>query len=44
MKTTNRVGNRTCSDYSPFGVEMAGRTESDFFSKIDMDLIPKFNS
>ena len=32
MKTYNPVGIRTCSDYSPFGVEMAGRTESDFFS------------
>ena len=26
MKTTNRVGIRTCSDYSPFGVELDGRT------------------
>ena len=28
MKTTNRVGIRTCSDYSPFGVELDGRTVS----------------
>ena len=29
MKTSNRVGIRTCSDYSPFGVELDGRTVSD---------------
>ena len=29
MKTLNRVGIRTCSDYSPFGVELDGRTVSD---------------
>ena len=29
MKTFNRVGIRTCSDYSPFGVELDGRTVSD---------------
>ena len=28
MKTSNRVGIRTCSDYSPFGVELDGRTVS----------------
>ena len=28
MKTTHRVGIRTCSDYSPFGVELDGRTVS----------------
>ena len=28
MKTFNRVGIRTCSDYSPFGVELDGRTVS----------------
>ena len=28
IKTTNRVGIRTCSDYSPFGVELDGRTVS----------------
>ena len=27
-KSTNRVGIRTCSDYSPFGVELDGRTVS----------------
>ena len=29
MKTSNRVGIRTCSDYSPFGVELDGRMVSD---------------
>ena len=28
MKTSNRVGIRTCSDYSPFGVELDSRTVS----------------
>jgi RHS repeat-associated protein len=28
MKTSNLVGIRTCSDYSPFGVELDGRTVS----------------
>ena len=28
MKTSYRVGIRTCSDYSPFGVELDGRTVS----------------
>jgi hypothetical protein len=28
MKTSHRVGIRTCSDYSPFGLELDGRTVS----------------
>ena len=28
MKTSNRIGIRTCSDYSPYGVELDGRTVS----------------
>ena len=30
MKTSNRVGIRTCSDYSPFGVELDSRTVSNY--------------
>ena len=30
IKSSNRVGIRTCSDYSPFGVELDGRTVSNY--------------